>query len=196
MNNITVYAENSFELQDSNEKLSLWCIEKIKFHEDEAQEIADVIVTAKKCGAQTSKMRTRLSKAQRTIKYYQKIKKAIDLGYALIPSAFWSEVIAVRVKKDSEPDRTDVQHDNLPAGEGKYVNAESNYTTRRIPNDKGNKITHYIPTSHKDTIEFKGKDKGVVLNATNTGLLINAYGTESGGWIGKEIGLTVTKPFI
>jgi len=43
----------------------------------------------------------------------------------------------------------------------------------------------------KGTIKFKGKDKGVVLNATNTGLLINAYGTESGGWIGKEIGLTV-----
>jgi len=41
----------------------------------------------------------------------------------------------------------------------------------------------------KATILFEGKEKGVVLNATNTGVLIQAYGAESADWIGKEIGL-------
>ena len=46
------------------------------------------------------------------------------------------------------------------------------------------------PAQHKATIKFKGKDKGVVLNSTNTKALIGAYGEESDNWIGKEIGLT------
>ena len=41
----------------------------------------------------------------------------------------------------------------------------------------------------KATLKFAGKDKGVVLNATNTNTLIEAYGAESGEWVGKEIGL-------
>ena len=41
----------------------------------------------------------------------------------------------------------------------------------------------------KATLKFAGKDKGVVLNATNTNTLIEAYGAESEGWVGKEIGL-------
>ena len=42
----------------------------------------------------------------------------------------------------------------------------------------------------KATIQFEGKDKGVVLNATNTGILIDAYGAESSEWITREIGLS------
>ena len=41
----------------------------------------------------------------------------------------------------------------------------------------------------KATLRFVGKDKGVVLNATNTNTLIEAYGPDSDKWIGKEIGL-------
>ena len=41
----------------------------------------------------------------------------------------------------------------------------------------------------KATLKFAGKDKGVVLNATNTDTLIKAYGSNSDGWIGKEVGL-------
>ncbi len=41
----------------------------------------------------------------------------------------------------------------------------------------------------KATLKFQGKDKGVVLNATNTNTLIEAYGADSDGWVGKEVGL-------
>ena len=41
----------------------------------------------------------------------------------------------------------------------------------------------------KATIQFVGKDKGMVLNGTNTTTLIEAYGSNSDNWVGKEIGL-------
>lgn len=46
------------------------------------------------------------------------------------------------------------------------------------------------PEQTKPTLRFEGKEKGIVLNATNTKLLINAYGAESDNWIYKEIGLS------
>lgn len=46
------------------------------------------------------------------------------------------------------------------------------------------------PASDKAALHFEGKEKTLVLNKTNTKILINAFGSDSGGWIGKEIGLT------
>lgn len=46
------------------------------------------------------------------------------------------------------------------------------------------------PAADKAVLHFEGKDKTLVLNKTNTKILINAYGPNSEGWIGKEIGLS------
>lgn len=42
----------------------------------------------------------------------------------------------------------------------------------------------------KPTLKFRGKDKQLVLNATNTEEIIRAFGADSDGWIGKELGLS------
>ena len=42
----------------------------------------------------------------------------------------------------------------------------------------------------KPTLTLEGKEKALVLNATNTEEIIRAFGAESDGWIGKEIGLS------
>lgn len=47
------------------------------------------------------------------------------------------------------------------------------------------------PEQTKAVLYFVGKEKRLVLNGTNTETLCNAYGTESDGWLGKEIGLSV-----
>lgn len=44
--------------------------------------------------------------------------------------------------------------------------------------------------SDKAVLRFIGKERTLVLNKTNTKILITAYGAESNGWIGKEIGLS------
>lgn len=45
--------------------------------------------------------------------------------------------------------------------------------------------------SSKGVLSFEGKDKTLVLNATNTKTLCEAYGADSDGWIKREIGLSV-----
>jgi len=42
----------------------------------------------------------------------------------------------------------------------------------------------------KPTLKFQGKDKRLVLNATNCEEMIRAFGADSDGWIGKKIGLS------
>jgi len=37
---------------------------------------------------------------------------------------------------------------------------------------------------------FEGKEKGLVLNATNNKTLCDAYGNDSDGWIGKTVALS------
>ena len=43
----------------------------------------------------------------------------------------------------------------------------------------------------KPVLSFEGKEKVLVLNATNTKVLCAGYGSDSDDWIGKEIGLAV-----
>lgn len=47
------------------------------------------------------------------------------------------------------------------------------------------------PASSKPVLSFEGKEKVLVLNATNTKILCDGYGADSESWKGREIGLTV-----
>lgn len=46
------------------------------------------------------------------------------------------------------------------------------------------------PAQDKAALSFEGKEKTLVLNKTNTKILIQAYGSDSNSWLGKEIGLS------
>ena len=46
------------------------------------------------------------------------------------------------------------------------------------------------PASTKSAVMFEGKGKGLMLNATNNKTLCDAYGPDSNGWIGHEVGLS------
>ena len=47
------------------------------------------------------------------------------------------------------------------------------------------------PGNDKPVLSFVGKEKGLVLNATNTNILCKAYGNDDADWIQHEIGLSV-----
>ncbi len=42
-------------------------------------------------------------------------------------------------------------------------------------------------SEHKLALYFKGKEKGIVSNKTNTKRLVEAFGADTDGWIGKKI---------
>ena len=47
------------------------------------------------------------------------------------------------------------------------------------------------PANSKPVLSFEGKEKQLVLNASNTKILCDAYGSDSNDWLKHEIGLTV-----
>jgi hypothetical protein len=56
-------------------------------------------------------------------------------------------------------------------------------------------IQHFDATDQqaaqeKPRLTFVGKEKGLILNSTNTQTLVKAYGANSDAWIGHEVGLT------
>lgn len=51
--------------------------------------------------------------------------------------------------------------------------------------------TDQQPAQDKPRLTFAGKEKGLILNATNTRTLVKAYGPNSDSWVGHEVGLTV-----
>lgn len=50
-----------------------------------------------------------------------------------------------------------------------------------------------VGDDHKPVIFFQGKDRGVVLNKTNSGVLEDAFGDETDHWHGQTITLYPTK---
>lgn len=44
-----------------------------------------------------------------------------------------------------------------------------------------------IGGDHKPVLYFQGKEKGMVLNKTNSTNIASAYGPETDGWTGKEV---------
>lgn len=56
-------------------------------------------------------------------------------------------------------------------------------------------IQHFDATDQqaaqdKPRLSFVGKEKGLILNSTNTQTLVKAYGPDSDNWVDHEIGLT------
>jgi len=49
------------------------------------------------------------------------------------------------------------------------------------------------PASSKSALMFENKAKGLCLNATNNKILCKAYGADSDGWVGHEIGLSTAE---
>lgn len=50
-----------------------------------------------------------------------------------------------------------------------------------------------VGDDNKPVLYFKGKEKGLVLNKTNAGVIADMYGDDSDGWQGKGISLRPTR---
>lgn len=49
-----------------------------------------------------------------------------------------------------------------------------------------------IGSDHKPVLYFRGKEKGLVLNKTNSTNIASQYGYETDGWVGKDVWLYET----
>ncbi len=155
---ITTIATNSFELQNANQHLSEWVERKIAELDAERLELAETQKAAYKAGISVEAIRSRIGRVARHIRYYQKLQSAIDRGYAIVPNAFFSQTLAVRVKEHSNPRRNmdahGVEPANLPEGEGTYVNAEPFTELLPYTDDNGKERKQKIAIDHDHNIEF------------------------------------------
>ena len=85
-----------------------------------------------------------------------------------------------------------------------YAGAESNYlkasdikgatpTVNIVRSEIINFTKDGKPDEQKPAIFFAGKEKGVVLNKTNTRGLIAAFGSDSEAWVNKDVMLSVVQ---
>lgn len=71
----------------------------------------------------------------------------------------------------------------------------SNYLKAADLNGRAVKVTiadcqlEHLDDEQKPVIRFQGKQKGMVLNRTNAGVIAAALGEETGGWVGREVEL-------
>lgn len=132
--NVFLTARNSQEMSKAQGDLADWLKAKIRHCESEATALRKAAEHAKKMKWQHKPLLTAFSGEMRRVIYYEKLLKAVQNGYVLVPFG-WADVFAVRVKSDTPTNSTatgskhqaainnlpDVKGSNLAAGEGRYV---------------------------------------------------------------------------
>lgn len=132
--------------------LSEWCDRKIAALEVERTDHETNLELATEHGWKHESVARVLTRLGRQISYYQKIKAAVDAGFVIVPN-FPVTLFAVRVNREKQPEQVkDSKWSNfrakpqqLPAGEGRYVDDQLHYrdesTTEQLADGKTK--THY-----------------------------------------------------
>lgn len=129
MANIEVAALTPTEMVPAQHDLIGWCGRKIQALADERDELELHQKLALENGWKTSVVNANVSRTVRRIKYYEKMRAALQAGYLLVPN-MPCDILAVRVNRDRQPKKETERSwysfaakpmPQLPAGEGRYV---------------------------------------------------------------------------
>jgi len=129
-----IVARSPAEMERSRAAMLDWVGERLLEARADASEIEATLDRAVAVGWSTKGLDATLRRAQRLLTFYEKVEKAIEAGYYLVPN-FDVDVVAVRTSKKRAPEedvlrsskgyggpRTpEVLPDGSPAGEGRFV---------------------------------------------------------------------------
>lgn len=156
----TVVATNPAAMIEAQKSLIGWAdrkIAEIKLESVEATEQLKIAVQRKWRG---DAWRRQVSKYQKRIEFYEKIKAALEAGYYIVPP-FPIDVFAIRTNKATPKAMDGIHHDNhdqeaqvLAIGEGRFVDPKpvcESYTDQETDRDgKPRTVTHYHATEFVD----------------------------------------------
>lgn len=135
VDNVVVVATNPTEMQEAKLRLVTWGESKVLAARATLGDAESKLAKAKAMKQRTSSYKTEVALAKDEVVFYEKIKEALEQGYCIIPNFPAVDVIAVRIKADKvDPDSWDravymgelqQEPDKLPAGEGRYVSADT-----------------------------------------------------------------------
>lgn len=98
--NITVMAETPAEMQNANQSLIEWCKAKMKALNADHFELFAAYTHAVEHKWKSSTLKRHADLALKRVEFYNKIKKALELGYYIVPN-FPVTVFAIRTDKKS-----------------------------------------------------------------------------------------------
>jgi hypothetical protein len=162
--NVFLAARNSREMASSQKQLEDWLGTKRNSVQVEYNELCAAIRHAESCKWNTKALVSARSKARGRFVYYDKLLKATQAGYIIIPWMSY-DAFAIRVVREeakllssrndySYPSAPEQPSDVASAGEGRYVSTKSDsYPDNSIRKDKqGQEINVYETNT---TTEFK-----------------------------------------
>lgn len=114
--------------------LAAWCDRKIAAVGAEQADLEANLELATAHGWKHASVLATLNRAARRVRYYEKIKAAVEAGYVIVPN-FPIDVFAVRVNREKQPEKVKdstwggfaALPQLLPAGEGRYVDDQVLY---------------------------------------------------------------------
>lgn len=143
---LIVFARTPGELENSQGHLIHWVKQTLAMHRQKLRDAEANLKAAADAKVKTAPWRRHVSIAKRRIVYYDKVRQALELGYFIVPD-FPINVIAVRTtrKKPTKADElVEYRHharaegpQELPQGEGRYVNPEKFTTSEKIEVPRG-----------------------------------------------------------
>lgn len=156
-----IVALSPTDLAPAQQSLLGWCDQRIEHWLVEEREAKEAYAYAVKQKWNASRFRTQLNKAGRKIGFYRKVRRAIELGYLIVPN-LPLDVLAIRTTAiDARSDESTYRHSRfaqnpkiLPEGEGRYMNPNpAVYSDERAKAD-GKKETFYYPAELSDELEL------------------------------------------
>lgn len=167
--------------------LVTWCDGKVTSIHAELTDLRENLRIAKESKWRWQGYATSISRAEKRVLFYEKIKAAVGAGYLIVPN-FPVDLLAVRVSRHKQRERIsdyasssdfDAKAELLPAGEGRYVDNRL-FTTAEEYEGKTHDGKVVMRTRHRssdyDEVDFPVQAvKPVILDATQKAMSLKIF---------------------
>lgn len=185
---VHLVARNPVEMQNAQGALKEWLLAKLTEITTEINDLNAAIDNAKKHKWASSALVTQRNKAIQSQEYYDKMLKAVEAGYAIIPD-FPLELFAIRVIRDralggdvrqkySKPTPYDESPDIVAAGYGDYVSPMPSFYRfeREYKTETGKETWQYASPTGLREVAFPLRAARVeVMNATAEAMALKVF---------------------
>jgi hypothetical protein len=182
MENLQLTALIPQDMEPAQKQLIQWCEKKLTLLNNEVSDMEASISQLATMKCATKPLKYQLSKVHKRILFFDKMKKAIEAGYTIVPN-FPIQIFAIRTtsKKPAQQHTNSYWGDKtqnpkeLPVGEGEYKNPFPLVERERI--DIGNgKTESFSYATDWDDLEFPiTMAKPEIIEATNKAMLLECF---------------------
>jgi hypothetical protein len=188
VDDIELVALSPSDLLAAQTNLVNWCDGKVRTIRTELDDLRDNLRIAKESKWRWQGYASAISRAEKRILFYEKIKAAVGAGYLIVPN-FPVDLLAVRVKRSKQREVVsdyqsgaafDAKAELLPAGDGRYVDnrlmtTSEQYQGKSYDGTKEVTKTRYRSDDYAE-VDFPVQAvKPVILDATRRAMSLKIF---------------------